>query len=188
MKEIDNIISSYNDKKTELKQIIENSTLQLKELDTTFGSVILTKREENRKQNKIWFIKHFDWIYKNNDLLGLGTSYGNIIIDFLDIYSLFWRPYNYQCLTKITLGRLFYLWKLGYKYQGFPILSFYNGWRDSGATIMYIEEKEIKEVYIPKKDGFFPELCMKELKNLTNYQPSDYEIYRTIDELKPFIK
>lgn len=184
------LINVYNQKKEEY--ISQQNDLKYKqdELKRVSESIIDTMRSVNRKSNYEWFIKNFDWIYNNRRLFSIGTCYSDIIVDFLTFYS--------ECqgmfaginplITKLSLGRLVKIWDNGYKYNDRPLIGFHQKGRENYGVCYWIENGEIKTHNVLNFKNYLPTACYTELLGFNKKQPSDYEIYRTIDELKPFIK
>lgn len=184
------LVDIYNQKKSEYKSQENDLKYKQDELKRVSESIINSLRTINRKSNLEWFVKNFDWIYKNRKMFAIGTCYANIIIDFLTFYSECHGMFGgiNPLINKLPLEKLVKLWDNGYEYKGIPLIGFKQKGREHYGICSWIENGEIKTHNVENFKNYLPTTCYIELLDYNHRQPSDYEVYKTIDELKPFIK
>ena len=89
-------------------------------------------------------------------------------------------------IKKFPLGRLVKLWDNGYTYNDKPLIGFAQKGREQYGICKWVENGEIKQHNVLNYKTHLTTYCYKELISYQNKQPSDYENYRTIDELRAF--
>lgn len=86
--------------------------------------------------NRLWFLRHFEWIFANRHKLR-----GKICADFVItgfVINALASPYSCYKIDKITLGDLIELWEKGFIYKGFPLIHYRISHGDSSINIAYI--------------------------------------------------
>ena len=86
--------------------------------------------------NRLWFLRHFEWIFANRHKLR-----GKICADFVItgfVINVLASPYSSYKIDKITLGDLIELWEKGFIYKGFPLIHYRISHGDSSINIAYI--------------------------------------------------
>ena len=86
--------------------------------------------------NRLWFLRHFEWIFANREHFRR-KSYANIIITGF-VINAFACPYYAYKIDKITLGDLIDLWDKGFIYKGFPLIHYRISHGDTSTHIAYI--------------------------------------------------
>lgn len=86
--------------------------------------------------DRVWFLSHSDWIYRNRHKLQ-NRPCAEFVITELVINS-FGCPYYGYAIDKITLGNLIELWDKGFIYKGFPLIHYRISHGDSSTNIAYI--------------------------------------------------
>ena len=86
--------------------------------------------------NRLWILRHFDWIFANRSKLKTRPCANFIVTGF--VINAFACPYYAYKIDKITLGDLINLWKKGFIYKGFPLIHYRISHGDSSTHIAYI--------------------------------------------------
>lgn len=140
-----------------------------------------------RTINKVWFLNHCEWIYRNRDKFRLGTPYAPVIIEGLIITG-FACPYYAYKVDKISIGNLVKLWDNGFMFRNHPLIHYHRHYNSDYSSISYIKDRKmisydysclqpIEEQYIPTQS------VLQILKTLHHQQPDDLDNYRTIEYL-----
>jgi len=86
--------------------------------------------------NRLWFLRHFEWIFANRSKIKTRPCANFIITGF--VINAFACPYYAYKIDKITLGNLIELWNKGFIYKGFPLIHYRISHGDSSTHIAYI--------------------------------------------------
>ncbi len=86
--------------------------------------------------NRLWILRHFDWIFANRSKLKTRPCANFIITGF--VINAFACPYYAYKIDKITLGNLIDLWDKGFIYKGFPLIHYRISHGDNSTHIVYI--------------------------------------------------
>lgn len=173
-------VSIYN----QYLQRIDDKILVLKHLRDTFvakhrHNVLETIR--NRQANdRQWFIKHFNQLYRRRDAFSLGTPNASVIIDCFTIYSIGGCA-GYRSISRLPIGRLVKLWDMGFKYQGYPVVEYVK--HNGNQRLNYIKGNQLlTKVFKYDENPRFSEALRAMLRNLRNSNELT-DNYRTIEEL-----
>lgn len=91
--------------------------------------------------DKVWFLSHSDWIYRNRHKLQIKPCAEFVITGF--VINSFGCPYYGYAIDKITLGNLIDLWDKGFIYKGFPLIHYRISHGDSSTHIAYIHRGKV---------------------------------------------
>lgn len=175
----------------EFNRIIQQYDNQIKALQQEKEFFIYQNRKEvlkivqlHKNENKKWFVENFDKIWKHRKNFSLGTPYASIIINFWTIY-LYARCGSGFAVNKISLGRLIKLWELGFMYEGYPIVQYFN--TSANHYVMYIKNNKLCKQQVSSKDPslFFSKLLMKLLQE--SYQffgDNEFTDYKSAEEIQ----
>ena len=86
--------------------------------------------------NRLWILRHFDWIFANRSKLKTRPCANFIVTGF--VINSFACPYYAYKIDKISLGDLIDLWDKGFIYKGFPLIHYRISHGDSSTNIAYI--------------------------------------------------
>ena len=91
--------------------------------------------------NRLWILRHFEWIFANRSKLKTRPCANFIVTGFVINASA--CPYYAYKIDKITLGNLIELWDKGFIYKGFPLIHYRISHGDSSTHIAYIYRGKI---------------------------------------------
>ena len=91
--------------------------------------------------NRLWFLRHFEWIFANREHFRRKPCANFIVTGF--VINAFTCPYYAYKIDKITLGNLIDLWDKGFIYKGFPLIHYRISHGDSSTHIAYIYRGKI---------------------------------------------
>ena len=109
--------------------------------------------------NRLWILRHFEWIFANRSKLKTRPCANFFVTGF--VINSFASPYHSYKIDKITLGDLIELWDKGFIYKGFPLIHYRISHGDSSTNIAYIYRGKVfhhrflyndEEKYIPTKE------------------------------------
>ena len=119
--------------------------------------------------DKVWFLSHSDWIYRNRHKLQSRPCAEFVITGF--VINSFACPYYAYKIDKITLGNLIELWDKGFIYKGFPLIHYRISHGDSSTNIAYIYRGKVfshrflwndEKKYVPTEEV---KLIFRKLRN-----------------------
>lgn len=178
----------------EFNQIIQQYDEQIKKLENDKETFISLNKESvlkaiqcRKKQNREWFIKNFDKIWKHKELFALGTTSASVIIDFFTIYLYGHCSVGFS-VNKISMGNLIKLWKLGFVYKQYPIVQYHD--TNTNNSVIYIKDNQLytEKIISSNEKIFFSKSIMNILKNKKNYIDSELANYRTVDDIKSILE
>ena len=140
-----------------------------------------------RTINKVWFLEHFDAIWKNRHKFRLGTPYAPVIIEGFIITG-FACPYYAYKVDKISIGNLVKLWDNGFMFCNHPLIHYHRHYNSDYSSISYIKDRKIisydYSCFQPIEEQYIPtQPVLQILKTLRHQQPDDLDNYRTIEYL-----
>ena len=91
--------------------------------------------------DKVWFLSHSDWIYRNRHKLQNRPCAEFVITGF--VINSFGCPYYGYAIDKITLGNLIKLWNSGFVYKDLPLIHYRISHGDSSTHIAYITQGKV---------------------------------------------
>lgn len=100
--------------------------------------------------DKVWFLSHSDWIYRNRHKLQNRPCAESVITGF--VINSFGCPYYGYAIDKITLGNLIKLCNNGFVYKDFPLIHYRISHGDSSTHIAYIYRGKIFSHRFPYTD------------------------------------
>ena len=86
--------------------------------------------------DKIWFLEHCDWIYKNRYKLQNRLCADFVVSGF--VINAFASPYYSYKIDKIKLGNLIKLWNNGFVYNDLPLIHYSQSYGNNSTNIAYI--------------------------------------------------
>jgi hypothetical protein len=119
--------------------------------------------------NRLWFLRHFEWIFANRSKLKTRPCANFIVTGF--VINAFACPYYAYKIDKITLGNLIDLWDKGFIYKGFPLIHYRISHGDSSTNIAYIYRGKVfshrflyndEKKYVPTEEV---KLIFRKLRN-----------------------
>lgn len=174
-------IEKFKNYEDQIKDLINQQKKFKQDNDKDFNQVFAKKCENDKK----WFVEHFDYILKHKDFLKDKSPFNQIIIEFLNLYTIGGLQagvgFNGQ-LNSIYLRDLIDLWDNGFTYNGFPIIEYKKIIHNrQQKNITYIENNELKTV---RDDNFNDEDFIAKLKSVATNNKNHWLNYTTIDKLK----
>lgn len=177
-------IEKFKNYEDQIKDLINQQKKFKQDNDKDFNQLFAKKCADDKK----WFTEHFDYILKHKDFLKDKPPFNQIIIEFLNLYTIGGLMsgvgFNGQ-LNSIYLRDLIDLWDNGFTYNGFPIIEYkkiiHNG---KQKYITYIENNELKTV---RDDNFNDEDIITKLKKVATNNKNHWLNYTTIDKLKGLV-
>lgn len=103
-----------------------------------------------RTINKVWFLNHCEWIYRNRDKLKDKPCADFVLTGF--VINSFGCPYYGYAIDKITLSNLIKLWDNGFVYKDFPLIHYRISYGDSSTNIAYIYRSKVFNHQFPHTD------------------------------------
>ena len=109
--------------------------------------------------DKIWFLEHCDWIYKNRYKLQNRLCADFVVSGF--VINAFASPYYSYKIDKIKLGNLIKLWNNGFVYNDLPLIHYSQSYGNNSTNITYMDNGKLinqtfayndKQKYIPNED------------------------------------
>ena len=91
--------------------------------------------------DKIWFLEHCDWIYKNRDKLQNRLCADFVVSGF--VINAFASPYYSYKIDKIKLGNLIKLWNNGFVYNDLPLIHYSQSYGNNSTNISYINNGKL---------------------------------------------
>ena len=119
--------------------------------------------------NRLWILRHFEWIFANRSKLKTRPCANFIVTGF--VINAFACPYYAYKIDKITLGNLIDLWDKGFIYKGFPLIHYRISHGDSSTHIAYIYRGKVfshrflwndEKKYVPTEEV---KLIFRKLRN-----------------------
>ena len=91
--------------------------------------------------DKIWFLEHCDWIYKNRDKLQNRLCADFVVSGF--VINAFACPYYSYKIDKITVRNLIKLWNNGFVYNNLPLIHYSQSYGNNSTNIAYINNGKL---------------------------------------------
>ena len=91
--------------------------------------------------DKIWFLEHCDWIYKNRYKLQNRLCADFVVSGF--VINAFASPYYSYKIDKIKLGNLIKLWNNGFVYNDLPLIHYSQSYGNNSTNIAYIDNGKL---------------------------------------------
>lgn len=177
-------IEQFKNYENQIKDLLKQQKLFVTINTEEFNKLFEEKCKDDRK----WFIEHFNYIWKHKDYLKDKAPFNQIIIEFLKLYNIggimAGAGFNGQ-LNSIYLKDLIKLWDNGFTYNNFPIIEYkkiiHNG---QEKYITYIENNNAKTI---RDDDFNDTEIIEKLKTLATNNSNHWITNSTIDILKGLI-
>lgn len=113
--------------------------------------------------DKVWFLKHCEWIYRNRDKLKDRPCANFIVTGF--VINSFACPYYAYKIDEIKLGTLIELWNNGFVYNNLPLVHYRISHGDTSTHIAYIYRGKVFAHRFSYKDDnrYIPTDAVKEM-------------------------
>lgn len=167
-------LDQYRQVLNALNDQIKTLEIERKTFIEQHKEIIDKQIEKRKKEDRKWFLNNFDVFWANRYKFHKDTSNGDIIIDFLFVYT-----YGQHCITDITVNDLITLWNLGFTYQGYPIIEYtYNR---VVHHLFYIRNGKVEEArgLTPENLRFSPLLL-----GVLEYMSTHRRVFSICDEYK----
>lgn len=108
------------------------------------------RRFKMKTVDRLWFLSHSDWIYRNRHKLQNKPCADFVVTGF--VINSFGCPYYGYVINKITIGNLIKLWNKGFVYKDFPLIHYRISHGDSSTNIAYIHRGKVFSQRFPYTD------------------------------------
>lgn len=177
----------------QFNQIISTLDKQINELTQNKYSImqiheksLSTQVAKRQKDDRYWFVCNFDVIWANRHLFAENTINSDIVIDFFDVYCVGLEPKH--SILQISIGELFSLWNMGFRYNGHPIVELVKYRLKS--RLSYIKDGKLETLSgFSLDDLHFSPLLRGVLDYMAKHCPKydKFDIYRTIADMKSLL-